>query len=68
MERLLIFASRLANLLTGGSPYELFCTRAHRNNWRRIVQVIDREFIRRGHAPNHCAACARWDRRYNGRP
>ncbi len=67
-ERLLIFASRLVNLLSGGSPYELFCTRAHRNNWRWIVRAIDAEFVRRGHKPSHCAACYRWDRRFNGRP
>ncbi len=67
-ERLLIFASRAVNMLSGGSPRELFCTRAHRNDWRRIVAVIDAEFIRRGHKPNHCAACYRWDRRNNGRP
>ncbi len=66
-ERLFIFASRVTNLLSGGSPYELFCTRAHRNNWHWIVGMIDAEFIRRGHKPNHCAACYRWDRRYNGR-
>ena len=66
-ERALIFASRLANLLTFGSPYELFCTRAYRRNWHRIVAAIDAEFIRRGHRPNHCRACYRWDRR-NGRP
>ncbi len=67
-ERLLIFASRAVNLLSGGSPRELFCTRAHRNKWRWIVAQIDAEFVRRGHKPHHCAACYRWDRRYNGRP
>ena len=66
MERLLIFASRALNLLTGGA-WELFCTRAHRNQWIWIVGLIDREFIRRGHKPNHCAACYRWDRRHNRR-
>ncbi len=64
----LILASRLVNLLTFGSPYELFCTRAYRNKWHRIVRMIDAEFTRRGHAPQHCAACYRWDRRFNGRP
>ena len=67
-ERWLIFASRAVNMLTFGSPYELFCTRAHRKRWHRIVGLIDAEFIRRGHKPNHCAACYRWDRRHNGRP
>ncbi len=65
-ERLLIFASRVVNVLTGGA-WELFCTRAHRNKWHWIVAVIDREFIRRGHKPQHCKACYRWDRR-RGRP
>ncbi len=64
----LVFASRLANLITGGSPRELFCTRAHRNNWHWIVKVIDAYFVRRGHKPQHCAACYRWDRRHNERP
>ena len=63
-ERALIFASRALNLLTGGA-WELFCTRAYRSGWHRIVKVIDREFIRRGHKPNHCEACYRWDRRHN---
>ncbi len=67
MERALIFASRLVNILTGGA-WELFCTRAHRNGWHWIVRQIDAEFTRRGHRPHHCAACYRWDRRFNRRP
>ncbi len=67
MERALIFFSRLANLVTGGT-WELFCTRAYRNDWRWIVGLIDSEFIRRGHRPKHCRACYRWDRLFNGRP
>ncbi len=66
-ERALIFASRLVNILTGGA-WELFCTRAYRNDWRWIIRLIDAEFCRRGHKPTHCAACYRWDRRFNRRP
>ncbi len=62
-----IFASRAINLLSFGSPRELFCSRAYRNGWDRIVAAIDKEFVRRGHKPNHCQACYRWDRRLNGR-
>ncbi len=63
MAQLLIFASRLANLLTGGSPRELFCTRAWRNNWTHAIYAIDAIY-----GAKHCRASYAWDRRYNGRP
>ena len=40
-ERLLVAISRWANMVTGGSRHELFCTRVYRNDWRLAIWVID---------------------------
>jgi hypothetical protein len=68
MDRTLIFVSRLVNILTFGSPREMFCTRAYRNRWKRIVYVIDGYFILRGKHPHHCRMSYVWDVWFNGRP
>jgi len=53
----LTFLSRSLNLLTGGSPDEIFCSRAHRNEWR-ICPYIDRMFrMIRSDEKEHCRAC-----------
>ena len=53
----LTFLSRSLNLLTGGSPDEIFCSRAHRNNWR-ICPYIDYMFrMIRSDEKEHCRAC-----------
>ena len=56
---MLILASRIANVMTGGRWGELLCSRAHRRQWR-IVGWLDAAFGR-----HHCAVCYRWDRRHN---
>ncbi len=68
MDRTLIFVSRLVNILTFGSPQEMFCTRAYRNRWVRIVYVIDGYFALRGMHPHHCRRSYVWDVWFNGRP
>jgi len=66
-ERWLIFLSRLANILTGGSRHELFCTRALRNGWW-ITRLIDAIVVLCGKRPHHCRRSYVWDVRFNGRP
>lgn len=59
----LVFLSRSLNVLTGGSPRELFCSRAFRKGWAmcwyidalfRVIRADDRE---------HCRACFLNDKR-----
>ena len=66
-KRARIFLSRLANILTGGSRHELFCTRALRNGWR-ITRLIDAIDVVCGNPPHHCRRSYVWDVRVNGRP
>ncbi len=68
MDRAFIFLSRLVNILTFGSPRELFCTRAYRNGWKRTVYVIDAYFVLRGERLHHCHRSYAWDVWFNGRP
>ena len=68
-QRFLIFISRWANGLTGGSRHELLCTRAYRNDWRWVVAVIDGAFYVCGSGhKRHCRRSYIWDRHVNGRP
>ncbi len=66
-ERWLIFLSRLANILTGGSRHELFCTRAFRSGWR-ITRLIDAIVVVSGRRPYHCRRSYVWDVWSNGKP
>ena len=68
MDRTLIFVSRLVNILTFGSPREMFCTRAYRNRWERTVYVIDGYFALRGKHSRQCRRSYLWDVCFNGRP
>lgn len=68
LDWLTVVLSRLVNVLTFGSPREMFCTRAHRNQWTRITDRIDEHFIRRGRKPEHCRRIYDWDRHVNRRP
>jgi hypothetical protein len=68
MDRTHIFVGRLVNILTFGSPREMFCTRAYRNRWERTVYVIDGYFALRGKHSHHCRRSYAWDVWFNGRP
>ncbi len=68
MDRTHIFLSRLVNILTFGSPREMFCTRAYRNRWERTVYVIDGYFALRGRELHHCRMSYVQDVWFNGRP
>ena len=68
MDRTYIFLGRLLNVLTFGSPREMFCTRAYRNGWERTVYVIDGYFALRGKHSHHCRTSYAWDVWFNGRP
>jgi len=60
---LLVFLSRALNALTGGSPRELFCARAHRRGWA-ICRYIDALFrVIRSDDREHCRACFLGDKR-----
>lgn len=53
----LVFLSRSLNVLTGGSPRELFCSRAHRKGWA-MCKYIDALFrFIRSDDKEHCRAC-----------
>ena len=64
----LIFVSRLVNILTFGSPREMFCTRAYRNRRGRTVYVIDGYFALRGKHSRQYRRSYLWDVCFNGRP
>lgn len=60
---LLVFLSRSLNVLSGGSPRELFCARAFRNGWA-MCWYIDALFrIIRADDRQHCRACYLGDKR-----
>ncbi len=67
-ERQLVTISRLANLLTGGSRHELFCTRAYRNKWRRTIWVIDGLWKAFTGKRQHTRRTYLWDVWFNKRP
>lgn len=59
----LVFLSRSLNVITGGSPTELFCSRAHRKGWA-MCKHIDALFrFIRSHDKEHCRACFLGDKR-----
>jgi len=59
----LVVLSRSLNVLTGGSPDELFCSRAHRRGWK-ICKHIDAVFrVIRADDKEHCRACFLNDKR-----
>ena len=68
MDRRYILLGRLLNVLTFGSPREMFCTRAYRNRWKRTVYVIDGYFALRGKDSHHCRMSYVQDVWFNGRP
>ena len=63
----LVIASRLANLLTLGSPRELLCTRVHRHGWR-VAAPLDAIWLWLTGQDRHTRRAYIWDRRHNGRP
>ncbi len=58
VDRGLTVLSYLVNVLTFGSPREMFCARAYRKGWR-IAKWIDVVMDK----PNHCEAMYVWHRR-----
>ncbi len=62
VDRGLTVLSYLVNVLTGGSPREMFCARAHRRGWR-IAGWIDAVLGK----PNHCHAMYIWQERHRRR-
>ncbi len=59
VDRGLTVLSYMVNVLTFGSPREMFCARAHRKGWR-IAKWIDVVLGK----PNHCAAMYVWQMRH----
>lgn len=53
----LVFLSRSLNVLTGGSPRELFCSRAHRKGWAMCKQIDALFRFIRSDDKEHCRAC-----------
>ena len=65
--RLLIFASRVANVLSGGN-WELFCTRIVRADWKRTATVVDHLWHAATGNWKHTRRAYLWDVLFNGRP
>lgn len=65
-EWVLVFLSRTLNVLAGGSPRELFCGRAYREDWA-VCRYIDALFrVLRPDDVQHCRACYLGDKRFRG--
>lgn len=67
-DRQLVAISRLANMLTGGSSHEMFCTRVHRNKWRGVELIIDVLWCTFTGQRQHTQWTYLWDVWFNKRP
>jgi len=53
----LVLLSRSLNVVPGGSPRELFCSRAHRKGWALCKQIDALFRFIRSDDKEHCRAC-----------
>lgn len=63
LSNLLEAISQLCNAILGGYSDEMFCSRAWRCNWKKLVAVLDRIY-----GSGHCESCYEWEKQHYSLP